>query len=105
MQNGAPPHIALPLQRLLRSTFGEDPIINHYFNHAWPPISLDLTPCDFWLWGFLKSKVYRDQPASPAALKDAIRQNVSAITQEMLLNAVNGVVTRLPAVLLNETAR
>ncbi|GIY66027.1 hypothetical protein CEXT_66191 [Caerostris extrusa] len=62
--------------------------------------SPDLTPCDFWLWGFLKStdRVYRDQPASLAAPKDAIRQNVSAITQQMLLNAVNGVVTRLTAV-------
>lgn len=102
MQDGAPPHIALPVQRLLRSTFGEDRIISRCFNHAWPPRSPDLTPCDFWLWGFLKSKVYRDQPASLAALKDAIRQNVSAITQEMLLNAVNGVVTRLTAVLLND---
>ncbi len=43
--------------------------------------------------------MYRDQPASLAALKDA---DVSAITQEMLLNAVNGVVTRLTAVLLND---
>ncbi|GFT14263.1 hypothetical protein TNCV_4591161 [Trichonephila clavipes] len=40
--------------------------------------------------------------ASPAALKDAIWQIVSAITQEMLLNAVNGVVTSLTAVLLND---
>ena len=45
--------------------------------------------------------MYRHQPASLAALKDAVRQNVSAITQEMLLNAVNGMVTHLTAVLLN----
>ena len=102
MQDGAPPHIALSVQHLLRSTFGEDRIISRCFNQSWPPRSPDLTPCDFWLWPFLKSKVYRDQPASLAALKDAIRQNVSAITQEMLLNAVNGVVTRLTAILLND---
>ena len=35
-------------------------------------------------------------------MKDAIYQNVSAITQEMLLNAVNDVVTHLSAVLLND---
>ena len=49
-----------------------------------------------------KSNVYRDQPASLAALKDAIRQNVSAITQEMLLNAVNDVVNHLTVALLND---
>ncbi|GFW66366.1 hypothetical protein TNCV_3433291 [Trichonephila clavipes] len=74
-------------QCLLPSTFGEDHIISRYFNHTWPSSMHDLTSCDFWLWGFLKSKVYRDQPASLEALKDVICQNVSAITQEMLLNA------------------
>ncbi|GFW40258.1 transposable element tc3 transposase [Trichonephila clavipes] len=64
--------------------------------------SSDLIPCDLWQYGILKSKEYRDQPASLAALKDATHQNVSAITQEILLNAVNGVVTRLTAVLLND---
>ncbi|GFU82764.1 hypothetical protein TNCV_265611 [Trichonephila clavipes] len=34
--------------------------------------------------------------------EDAIHQNVSAITQEMLLNTVNGVMSRLTAVLLND---
>ncbi|GFU08103.1 hypothetical protein TNCV_1528261 [Trichonephila clavipes] len=56
--------------------------------------SPDMTPCDFWLWGFLKSNEYRDQSTSLEALKDAIRLNVSTITQEMLLNAANGVMTR-----------
>ena len=44
----------------------------------------------------------RDQSDLLAALKDVIRQNVSAITQEMLLNAMNGVVTPLIVVLLND---
>ncbi|GFW81918.1 hypothetical protein TNCV_2885921 [Trichonephila clavipes] len=85
--------IEVPLQNLKGT-------VSHYFNHALPPRSSDLTPCDFWLWEIQKSKVYRDQPAL-AALKDAIRQNVSAITQEILLNTVNGVGIRLTAVLLN----
>ena len=48
------------------------------------------------------AKVYRDQPTSLAAPKDDISQNVSAITQEMLLNAVNVMVSHLTAVLLND---
>ncbi|GFV61245.1 uncharacterized protein TNCV_500371 [Trichonephila clavipes] len=42
MQDGAPPHIALPMKRLLRSTSGEDCIISRYFNHLWTPTSPDL---------------------------------------------------------------
>ncbi|GFX59766.1 uncharacterized protein TNCV_1778051 [Trichonephila clavipes] len=102
MQDVAPPHIALLVQLLLRSTFGKNRIISRCFNHVWPPRSPDLTPGDFKLWIFLKSKVYCDQPASLTALKDAIRQNVYAITQEMLVNAVNDVVTRLIVVLLSD---
>ncbi|PRD33585.1 UNVERIFIED_CONTAM: hypothetical protein NCL1_17226 [Trichonephila clavipes] len=46
-QEGAPPHIALHVQRLLRSAFGDARIISRYFNHAWPPRSPDLTIVNF----------------------------------------------------------
>jgi hypothetical protein len=28
----------------------------------WPPRSCDLTPCDFFLWGFVKSRVHANKP-------------------------------------------
>ncbi|EFN65149.1 hypothetical protein EAG_00038, partial [Camponotus floridanus] len=28
----------------------------------WPPRSPDLSPLDFFLWGYLKSKVYKTNP-------------------------------------------
>jgi hypothetical protein len=28
----------------------------------WPPHSLDLTPCDFYLWGRLQYKAYKTNP-------------------------------------------
>ncbi|GFV15879.1 hypothetical protein TNCV_988621 [Trichonephila clavipes] len=34
IQDGVPIHIALPVKRLLRSTFGKDRISSHYLNHA-----------------------------------------------------------------------
>ena len=43
----------------------------------------DLTPCDFFLWGFIKSKVYNSRPADIAQLKDRIRAAFSLITVEM----------------------
>ena len=33
-------------------------IIGFGFEREWPPRTPDLTPCDFFLWGHLKSKVY-----------------------------------------------
>ena len=38
----------------------------------WPPRSPDLTPVDFFLWGLLKSKVYKNTPRTIEQLKDAI---------------------------------
>jgi hypothetical protein len=54
-------------------------------NGGWPPRSPDLTPCDFFLWGYLKAKVYEQRPQTLEALKEAIRQEVAAITPEMIL--------------------
>ena len=34
----------------------------------WPPHSPDLTPCDFFLWGFVKDSVY--VPPLPMSLKE-----------------------------------
>jgi hypothetical protein len=30
----------------------------HNCGHSWPPLSPDLNPCDFFLWGFLKEKMF-----------------------------------------------
>lgn len=50
----------------------------------WPPRSPDLTPPDFFLWGYLKSKVYANQPQTIDELKANIRAEIDAITPEML---------------------
>ena len=46
---------------------------------TWPPHSPDLTPLDFYLWGYLKSVVYQEAPEDLATLKRAIRAAVRAI--------------------------
>ncbi|GFU80637.1 putative phosphoenolpyruvate synthase [Trichonephila clavipes] len=63
------------------------------------PRSLDLTPADFWLWGYLKSRVYLSGPSSLSELKDAIRRELSSIHPDMLHSAVAGFVTRLECLL------
>lgn len=60
-QDGAPCHGALIARQRLRELFGGQIVA---LNHAveWPPRSPDLTPCDFFLWGYIKSRVYQTPP-------------------------------------------
>jgi len=62
---------------------------------GWPPCSPDLTPCDFFLWGYLKAKVYEQRPLTLEALEEAIRQEVAAITPEMILKVMDSYRERL----------
>ena len=47
----------------------------------WPPRSPDLSPMDFFLWGYLKTKVYHTNPRSIDELKENIRREMSRITE------------------------
>ena len=59
--------------------FLEDSIIS---KNLWPPRSPDLTPADFFLWGLLKGKVYKNTPRTIKQLKDAIRQEIQTVNAE-----------------------
>ena len=57
-QDGAPPHRKKEVQEWLKGKFG-----SRFLDASiWPPRSPDLKPCDFSLWGTLKSKVYNPKP-------------------------------------------
>ena len=52
---------------------------------AWPPRSPDATPCDFFLWDYVKDQVYVPPlPASIPELKVRIRTAIETITADML---------------------
>ncbi|GFW56892.1 uncharacterized protein TNCV_161221 [Trichonephila clavipes] len=99
MQDGATSHTANPVKAFLIQTFGEDRIVSRRCRYPCSPRSPDLTPADFWLWGYLKSCVYLSGPSSLSELKDAIRRQVSSIHPDMLHSAVAGFVTRLECLL------
>ena len=61
----------------------------------WPPRSPDLSPCDFFLWGYLKSKVYIDKQRIIPELKEAIRLKIAAIPGTMLENVMKNFNDRL----------
>ena len=74
-------------------------LLNHVLQQRWigraakgdnhflplPPRSPDLTPCDFFLWGFVKDSVYVPPlPMSPKELRNPITRALQTITADML---------------------
>ncbi|GFS99317.1 uncharacterized protein TNCV_1601271 [Trichonephila clavipes] len=99
IQDGATSHTANPVKAFLIQTFGEDKIVSRRCRYPWPPWSPDLTPGDFWLWGYMKSRVYICCPSSLSEMKDVIHREVSSIHPGMLHPAVAGFATRLECLL------
>lgn len=55
--DGAPAHSVVEARHCLNQMFGER-WIGRYGPQRWPARSPDLTPLDFFLWGFIKDEVY-----------------------------------------------
>ncbi|GBM38431.1 hypothetical protein AVEN_33718-1 [Araneus ventricosus] len=55
--DGAPEHKISSVKQYLVEEF-EEQIIGYGGFQEWPPRSPDLTPMDFFLWGYLKQQVY-----------------------------------------------
>ncbi|GFV93103.1 uncharacterized protein TNCV_2551941 [Trichonephila clavipes] len=60
-QDDATCHTARAPIDLLKDTFS-DRLISRFGPVNWPPRSCDLTPLDYFLWGYVKSLVYADKP-------------------------------------------
>jgi len=60
-----------------------------------PPYSPDLTAPDFFLWGYLKSKVYSNRPTDLHALKENIREEIAKFSEETLQAVMRSFVTRV----------
>jgi len=52
---------------------------------CWPPRSPDLTPCDFFLWGYIKDRVFLPPlPVSLNELKQRITTADASVDKDML---------------------
>jgi hypothetical protein len=63
-------------------------VVSRFGDVPWPPRSPDLSACDFFLWGYLKSKVYVRKPRTVDDLKVSIREEIATVPQEMLVNVM-----------------
>lgn len=65
----------LEITQLLHERFPSS-AISRTGDQNWPPRSYDLTPCEFFLWGLMKTSVYANQPTTIPGLKEEIRRVV-----------------------------
>lgn len=93
-QDGATSHTSRRAIGILRDMF-PGRLISLRGDIGWPARSPDLNPCDFFLWGYLKSKVYMHRPRSTEQLKDAICQEIAAIPHEMIRRVLDNFHKRL----------
>lgn len=93
-QDGAPPHYSRSVRQYLDEVF-PDRWIGRRGAIEWPTRSPDLTPLDFFLWGYLKSKVYTTKPQSIDKLRARITHEIEIIPPEKYRSATQAFYTRL----------
>ncbi|GFV97461.1 putative DD41D transposase [Trichonephila clavipes] len=93
-QDSATCHTARATIDLLKDTFG-DRLISRFGPVNWPPRSCDLTPLDYFLWGYVKSLVYADKPQTLDHLEDNIRHVIANIWPQMLEKVIESWTSRL----------
>ncbi|GFU33049.1 DUF4817 domain-containing protein [Trichonephila clavipes] len=79
---------------LLKDTFG-DRLISRFGPVNWPPRSCDLTPLDYFLWGYVKSLAYADKPQTLDHLEDNIHCVIADIWPQMLEKVIENWTSRL----------
>ena len=94
-QDGAPCHYAKICREYLNTTFC-DRWIGRDGPMPWAARSPDLTPLDFFAWGFIKSQVYRSQRITRLSdLCQLIRDAVELISVDMLERVFDNLENRL----------
>ena len=108
-QDGARPSRSRDVFSLLYEHFGNQVIALDFKNHFeggmdWPPYSPDLNPCDFFLWGYLKDRVYQEPHSSLSQLESALVREVSAIEVTTLKSVLRSFANRLDFVIKHQGA-
>lgn len=93
-QDGAPPHWALEVRQYLNHVF-PGRWLGRNGPTAWAPRSPDLTPPDFFLWGYVKDVVFKTPVPTIRDLKQRITAAIESVTPAMLENVWRELEVRL----------
>jgi Helix-turn-helix domain (DUF4817) len=94
MQDGAPAHYAIDVRQWLNKNFTAR-WIGRRGPIDWPARSPDLTPADFFLWGYIKDTVYKNKPRTIVSLKQDIISAFQTIHPDMCKTVCESVPKRL----------
>nr|XP_022905995.1 uncharacterized protein LOC111417835 [Onthophagus taurus] len=92
-QDGAPPHNIRRVTAWLNQTYPGQ-WFGQYGPIRWPPRSPDLTPLDFFFWGYLKQEVYQQESEDVEDVIAKFHAATVLITPTMLENVRQDIVTR-----------
>ena len=88
-QDGATPHTSNVSLEYLRRYFPGDRLISRRTDNPWPAHSPDLSPPDFFVWGYLKERVHHNNLQIIDVLKENIHREIRRIPREMLDRVIN----------------
>jgi hypothetical protein len=101
-RDGATAHTARRSLGVLKEMFPGH-LISLRGDVGWPARSPDLSPCDFFLWGYLKEKVFKHDPRSLEDLKERIQQEINAIPPEITRRVMKNFWERLEQCVANDS--
>lgn len=93
MQDGAPAHTSGRSMGHLRRRF-PGRVISKRGDINWPPRSPDLNPLDYFLWGHIKSLVYKSPPENIDEMEQKIRRATEDLTPEMCVRSIENLLKR-----------
>jgi len=77
-------------------SFFDDRVISR---GLWPPRSPDLTPPNYFLWGYLKGRVFQNKPRTIDVLKAYITEEIQAVTVDVLARIFQNIARRVQSFL------
>jgi len=93
-QDGATTHSSNESLTWLQQRFPHR-LISRRCDPQWSPHSPDLNPPDFYLWGYLRDRVYGNNPQTIPDLKAAITAAIGAIPREECGRVIENFVRRI----------
>jgi hypothetical protein len=92
-QDGATAHTTRRPHAILKMFPGR--VVSLHEAVPWPLRSPDLSPCDFFLWGYLKAEVFKHRPRTLDQLKEAIQEETEGIAPDVLVRVLENFQERL----------
>ena len=81
-QDGATAHTGRASMSTLRKMFPQH-VISRGGNVPWPARSPDLSACVYFLWGYLKRRVFISKPRTISDLMQSIKEEIAAIPEQI----------------------